>query len=214
MRPASPDEFLALLAEQVHVLQAQATPAWILDAKARFPRLFCDPHRYDFRCGEGWKAIVMGLLERLDALPLRTLKVVQIKQKFGGLRVYMEGGDEEVSRLIGEAESACRTVCEWCGSAGSITNEGWMLTLCQACLLEWRRKRTDEASRMVLDTSGLSRVLKVALEVLSGEEAVCRWMSSPNRALSGAVPLSLCDTKAGCEEVEAVLRRIEHGVFS
>lgn len=59
-----------------------------------------------------------------------------------------------------------------------------------------------------------SQMLTIAADVLGSEDAANRWLSSPNRALGGVVPLSLCDGNKGSEEVEAILRRIEYGVFS
>jgi uncharacterized protein (DUF2384 family) len=50
--------------------------------------------------------------------------------------------------------------------------------------------------------------------VLEDPEAVRRWMSQPKRALGGITPLRCCDTDVGAREVEALLGRIEHGVFS
>lgn len=77
------------------------------------------------------------------------------------------------------------------------------------------RAGLDAASRSgAKQPERVSHLLKLASEVLGSEEAASHWMSSPNRALGGVVPLSLCGTDEGSEEVEAVLRRIEHGVFS
>ena len=59
-----------------------------------------------------------------------------------------------------------------------------------------------------------AQMVTIAVEVFGSEEAANRWMSSPNRALGGVVPQSLCDSDEGCEEVEAILRRIEQGEFS
>lgn len=135
------DELVARLGPVVRAHQAERTPDWIRDTKTRFPRLFREPDRYDFTCGEGWKGIVTDLLEKLDALPLPPLKILQIKQKFGELRVYVDGGSEETSQLIREAEAACQNVCEGCGVPGAKTNEGgWIRTLCPSCLLKRRRE--------------------------------------------------------------------------
>ncbi len=121
-------------------------PRWIAEIKARSPRLFRDMPKgpYGFDCGEGWKGILTRLLEKLEALSLPRLKIVQIKQKFGELRVYVEGGDEDVFRLIREAEGAAIVVCESCGAPGSKTNEGRILTLCPSCLLLRKQEREDQ----------------------------------------------------------------------
>ena len=73
-----------------------------------------------------------------------------------------------------------------------------------------RRLHKDESDRLVR----LARVAVQAEAVLGGEEAAARWLHRPNRALGGRSPLSLLDTDLGARRVEAVLGRIEHGVFS
>jgi putative toxin-antitoxin system antitoxin component (TIGR02293 family) len=60
----------------------------------------------------------------------------------------------------------------------------------------------------------LARIAALATEALGGEEKAARWLKAPNRALGGEAPLGLLDTDAGSREVENVLGRIEHGVFS
>ena len=62
---------------------------------------------------------------------------------------------------------------------------------------------------------GHDRVFGRALELFEGDSrAAERWLSSPKRALGGAVPSELAETEAGAREVEALIGRIEHGVFS
>jgi hypothetical protein len=94
-------------------------PEWISATKARFPKLFREMDPFNFECGEGWESIVAGLCGHLDALPLPGLRILQIKEKFGDLRVYVEGGDEATIALIREAGALYGSVCEWCGSPGT-----------------------------------------------------------------------------------------------
>ena len=62
---------------------------------------------------------------------------------------------------------------------------------------------------------GYERVFDRALELFEGDSrAAERWLSSPKAALGGAVPSELAKTEAGAREVEALIGRIEHGVFS
>lgn len=72
------------------------------------------------------------------------------------------------------------------------------------------RFKPDESERLLR----VGSVLKKALDVLEDPEAVRRWMNQPKRALGGITPLRCCDTDVGAREVEALLGRIEHGVFS
>ena len=60
----------------------------------------------------------------------------------------------------------------------------------------------------------LVRLVAQATEVLGSQKKAVRWLESPNRALGGAIPMSLLDTDVGTQAAEAVLTRIEYGVFS
>lgn len=73
-----------------------------------------------------------------------------------------------------------------------------------------RRLRRDESDRLFR----LVRVASQASEVLGGEGKAGRWLHTPNRALGGKPPLELLDTDLGSRQVEEVLGRIEHGVYS
>jgi putative toxin-antitoxin system antitoxin component (TIGR02293 family) len=78
-----------------------------------------------------------------------------------------------------------------------------------------RRKREGR-----LDPSESERVLRIgrlldqATEVLGGPDLARQWLKSPNRALGNKTPLEYADTEPGAKEVENLLGRIEHGVFS
>ena len=58
-----------------------------------------------------------------------------------------------------------------------------------------------------------SRVAAQATETL-GDDSGKRWLHTPNQALGGQRPLDLLDTDLGSRQVEEVLGRIEHGVYS
>ena len=60
----------------------------------------------------------------------------------------------------------------------------------------------------------LARLYALASEVLEDEGAAVRWLRSPQRALGGALPLERAATDAGAREVELLLGRLEHGVFT
>jgi len=61
------------------------------------------------------------------------VKFDQIKEKFGGLRVYFSGGDDYVEGLVSMAESFSYQVCETCGQKGKPNKGGWISTLCEEC---------------------------------------------------------------------------------
>lgn len=79
--------------------------------------------------------------------------------------------------------------------------------------------RRREQGRLLPDESDhlvrLSRVFGRALELFDDDaEAARRWLSIPQAALGGAVPLAVAKTDTGSREVEDLIGRLEHGVFS
>lgn len=84
---------------------------------------------FGVECRSGWYGIIEDLLEKLSKYP--DVRICQIKEKFGGLRVYVDGGDDEVYRLIDEAESKAYNTCEVTGEPGKLRSDlGWIRTLC------------------------------------------------------------------------------------
>ena len=59
-----------------------------------------------------------------------------------------------------------------------------------------------------------ARLYAIAAEVLEDSAAAAQWLKSAQRALGGAVPLELAETDVGSRAVEALLGRMEHGVFT
>jgi len=53
-----------------------------------------------------------------------------------------------------------------------------------------------------------------AVDVLEGAENAREWLKSPKKALGGKTPLEYSDTEPGAREVDDLLGRLEHGVFS
>ena len=60
----------------------------------------------------------------------------------------------------------------------------------------------------------LAYVLARATEVFGTREKAARWLHKPNRAMRSETPLSRLDTEVGFQEVNTILGRIEHGVYS
>lgn len=54
----------------------------------------------------------------------------QVKEKFGGLRFYINGGDDEIDAAITFAEMLSERTCEVCGAPGKQRGGGWISTRC------------------------------------------------------------------------------------
>jgi putative toxin-antitoxin system antitoxin component (TIGR02293 family) len=59
-----------------------------------------------------------------------------------------------------------------------------------------------------------ARLLGKAVKVIGDFEDAKQWLNSPQFGLGGAVPLDYAKTEIGAREVENLLGRIEHGVYS
>lgn len=94
---------------------------------------------FGFECNDGWANLIWDLCEKLEEQLSKEgddkeypFEVVQVKEKFGGLRFYTNWGTDAVYDLIDEAEDKSFEVCEMCGKEGKLRSNGmWMKTLCE-----------------------------------------------------------------------------------
>ena len=121
----------------------------------RFPQIFKDrsgdPRAtlmcFGFECGDGWFNIIDALCRNINAhvnhkrhqhrdmsddqfAEEHGVVAVQVKEKWGGLRFYVNGSDDYVRGLIDMAEAISFRTCETCGDAGMPRKGGWVRTLC------------------------------------------------------------------------------------
>ena len=84
--------------------------------------------------GRGWLSLVR---EALAVLPAGA-EILQIKEKFGALRVITNASSPHVRKALQPIEHRSLTVCEICGGAGHLWHDGdpgqpagWLRTRCQ-----------------------------------------------------------------------------------
>lgn len=102
--------------------------------------IFCE-------CGSGWYDLIYNLCLEIEESYINTgnkdelllLRVDQVKEKFGELRFYTGNEIYAVSDIVSKYEDLSHNVCELCGKAGTMRNDGWMVVLCDECI-EKRRK--------------------------------------------------------------------------
>lgn len=83
---------------------------------------------FGFECQDGWEKIIRRLSEKLEPMGV---KAMQVKEKFGGLRFYLDGGaPEEAHKLIQKAQEESYETCEECGKPGALRGGSWIQTLC------------------------------------------------------------------------------------
>ena len=112
---------------------------------------------WGFEHGDGWYQILDSLCGNIqsyidwnnrsavagykDFQPVEQVVAQQVKEKFGGLRFYYQGGDRHISGMVRMAESWASVTCEVCGAPGTIRHGGWIKTLCDAHHEEREEKR-------------------------------------------------------------------------
>lgn len=93
---------------------------------------------FGFECGDGWMDLIHRLCTdiqaELEAPGNEELKerfwVVQVKEKFAGLRFYTYNTNDVIDGLVEQAERDSYRTCESCGEPGLPRMGGWYRTLC------------------------------------------------------------------------------------
>ena len=98
------------------------------------------PPDLEIECGDGWFDILRELFDKLTALNAAGLRILQIKQKFGYLVVYVEHSvndkREESDHLFTMACAQSFETCELCGAPGIIRFDGGVQVRCVQCQIK------------------------------------------------------------------------------
>lgn len=97
---------------------------------------------WGIECGGGWYFIIDRLcdciqkyIDNNEHLKIPQVEATQVKEKYGGLRFYISGGDKDIFGMISLAEHMSEYICEHCGSIENVSKntKGWIRTLCNKC---------------------------------------------------------------------------------
>lgn len=103
--------------------------------------------RFGFECGDGWYSIIWNLSEEIEKIlkdediPQQAklelqdsgFEIIQVKEKFGTLRVYTNWSTSKIEDAIIRAEEESSVTCEICGEKGTLRTDGWLSTMCDSC---------------------------------------------------------------------------------
>ena len=121
--------------------------AFVERMEKAYPKMFSQPYG-GIAVGEGWWTIIgvlcANIQQHLDWVNRKEqvvpqVVVAQIKEKFGGLRFYYDGGDATIDGMVRMAEEWANRTCETCGNPGRQRGGGWIRTLCD----EHERERQE-----------------------------------------------------------------------
>jgi hypothetical protein len=89
---------------------------------------------------KGWYQLIKDLIDDLIKLGWNK-EICQVKEKFGGLRFYINGGTTEIFNRISEAEELSFNTCEVTGNKGELrTDIGWYRTLSDEVYNEFKHR--------------------------------------------------------------------------
>lgn len=93
-----------------------------------------------------WKDLAEWIYEKAPkGKPHISIRIDQIKEKFGGLRFYYSGGDKEISGMTRLAESLSYKICEYCGTTHNVgITKGWICVICKDCY-----EKSERANKLV-----------------------------------------------------------------
>jgi hypothetical protein len=97
--------------------------------------------RYFCSVGDGWLQLLHDLIEELLVAGWDK-QICQVKEKFGGLRFYINAGTDEIHDIISKYEELSYKTCEECGETGELRKDlGWWKTQCDSHYKETKTEK-------------------------------------------------------------------------
>jgi hypothetical protein len=102
-------------------------------------------------CADGWFNIINAacsvIASHIEHAGNTDFLFTQIKEKFGTLRMYSDGGDAYTAGIVAMAGAMSGETCELCGSPGKLGGVGWLTTRCNKCTPSEEADKEPEAFR-------------------------------------------------------------------
>lgn len=163
--------------------------------------------RFHFECGNGWYPAVYAALSfafsRNEEKQLG-LSIIQVKEKFGELRIYHRGGDALIEAGLGAASVIAGSMCDVCSHLGYADNHGgWVAVRCE----EHRGLSARDASDAYVLNEGFVRELAELVErlVMQFSSGAAPWLLKAHPALDGEQPLAVIIEEQSCVKVLSIL---------
>jgi hypothetical protein len=151
---------------------------------------------FGFECGPGWYNLLREVFDVAEKECHRLQKrgvhisnlpiAVQVKEKFGTLRLYADGTTDIIGEAIRLAEIASANTCESCGKQSQIDNQkrGWISNTCKACVE--KRESEDKRLAIIADLRNKKHVL-LLLDIASSISQVGIMTSVKRMSIIGDI---------------------------
>ena len=107
---------------------------WVKDKDPKAP---IHSIQLGIECGDGWYDLLDSLMESIkgycSANKIPFIQITQIKEKYGGLRFYYNGGNDIIFGMTWFSEDLSLKTCETCGRPGELRPGNWFVTSCNSC---------------------------------------------------------------------------------
>lgn len=77
----------------------------------------------------------------------KNFQIVEIKEKYGELRLYHNGCSKEANDIIDKYTRISQNICMWCGCEAPMIDDGWVSVMCLDCFKKYYRRREKYISR-------------------------------------------------------------------
>lgn len=114
---------------------------------------------FGIECDKGWEKLYQPIIDYIedynkDKEGDDRIEILQIKEKFGYLTIYVSKKTDELRSMIEDAEADSYHTCEVCGKHINkpIIEHHWIYPMCRKCfdeMNEKRQKAMEEVARKI-----------------------------------------------------------------
>lgn len=100
---------------------------------------------FGIECGKGWKSLYQPILDRIEEINKDNedkIEVLQVKEKFGQLTIYLSRYTDELRGMTIKASEKSNHICEDCGKPSEPKmKDGWIYQLCNKCFDKFKQQQ-------------------------------------------------------------------------
>lgn len=91
------------------------------------------PSGWRIAFGEQWAKEVQETINKLPKQERERIRIMDLKEKYGGLRAYFSYYTEELDNVLSKYEKLSERTCIICGASATKISTGWISPYCSSC---------------------------------------------------------------------------------